>query len=412
MASGFNKGWSRLTNYFIPDDHKLDEQKWRSSRINVSIFLITVILYLLYLPSTWSLQSPALAIASFVTVILVTVVLFLFKNGWNNELCSHLHLLGAAIGIFAGVFYQGGLFMITGIILLPTIGMMLGGKRVAIIWLIVVLIFLSLIYYLTISNFTFPTQYEVSQQPYVIYSGVFGIIIALFFALMVFENEKQRALSVALESNHDLNVEKQKSDDLLLNILPSDVAQELKNTGDTKARHYDNVTILFTDFLNFTGISEELSPSKLVNELHKAFTGFDDIMEKHNLEKIKTTGDSYLAVSGMRDNEEGNANKAIDAAMDMVKFLEENDSVFQIRVGLHTGSIVGGVVGKKKYVFDIWGDAVNVSARMEQLSEAGKINISEQTYQLVKDKYSCVHRGKIEAKNKGAVDMYFVEKKI
>ncbi len=409
MASGFSQGWRHLTNYFIPEVYKSDEQTLHKSRINVSIFLITVIMYVLSVPNTLSLGSPALAIASCVTAVLVTIVLFLYKNGWNNELCAHLHLLGASVGIFAGVFYQGGLAMIAAIILLPTVGMLSGGKRVALIWLFIVLAFLSLVYYLTTSGYSFSTEYEASQQPYVVFSGILGIIVALFFVLMVFENEKKRALNLALQTNKDLNVEKQKSDNLLLNILPSDVAQELKNTGDTKARHYDNVTILFTDFLNFTGISEELSPEKLVDELHKAFTGFDDIMEKHNLEKIKTTGDAYLAVSGMRDNEKGHASKAIAAAQDMIGFLEENKSVFQIRVGLHTGSIVGGVVGKKKYVFDIWGDAVNLSARMEQLSEAGKINISEQTYQLVKGDYQCTHRGKIEAKNKGAVDMYFVE---
>jgi len=409
MVTGFRKNLRGLIKYFIPSDHHDNEQLYRESSIRVSLMLITAFLYLLYTPNAYTFDGIKGVSINMVTIVLVTIVLFLYKDGMSVFWSANLYLFGAALAIFAGVFYQGGLLMISGIVLVPAIAMLVGGKKVATIWLFITLAFLSVVYYLDKSGFSFETPYEASLQPYVIYSGVFGIVIALFFSLMVFENEKERALKTVLDSNESLNNEKQKSDNLLLNILPAKVAQELKDTGNTKAQYYQNVTILFTDFINFTGISEILSPSSLVTELHKAFTAFDEIIEQHGLEKIKTTGDSYLAVAGMYDDTSEHAIKAIAAAKDIIKLLQEGDIKFQVRVGLHTGSIVGGVVGTKKYVFDIWGDAVNIAARMEQNSEAGKINISESTHQLVNQKYNCTFRGKIEAKNKGMINMYFVE---
>ena len=216
------------------------------------------------------------------------------------------------------------------------------------------------------------------------------------------------------ESEQIILNEKKKSDDLLLNILPEEVAEELKNKGSADAKLFDDVTVLFTDFKGFTTVAERLTPQQLVNELHACFKGFDEIMGKYNIEKIKTVGDAYLAVSGLPIANPKHAENMVYAAIEISAFMKNRkqtlgDQTFDIRIGLHSGNVVAGIVGVKKFAYDIWGDTVNTAARMEQNSEAGKINISESTYQLVKDKFTCTYRGEINAKNKGALGMYFVE---
>lgn len=222
-------------------------------------------------------------------------------------------------------------------------------------------------------------------------------------------------VSVAIDNAHlysALDEEKKKSEDLLLNILPPEIAEELKQTGKSEARQYDHVSVLFTDFVNFTGISETLSPKELVSEIDICFQAFDEIVERNGLEKIKTIGDAYLAVCGMPEEDNHHATKVINASIEIRNFISErkkHGGKFEIRMGVHSGILIAGIVGVKKFAYDIWGDTVNTAARMEQNSEAGKINISGATYELVKDKFKCTHRGKIEAKNKGMIDMYFVE---
>ena len=206
---------------------------------------------------------------------------------------------------------------------------------------------------------------------------------------------------------------KKKSDELLLNILPSEIAEELKSKGSTMAKHYDNVTILFTDFVNFTQVSERMSPQGLIGELDSCFKAFDEITARYNIEKIKTIGDAYLAVCGLPTADPLHAERVVRAANEICEFMHDRvtkpgSSTFEIRVGIHSGSVVAGIVGVKKFQYDIWGDTVNTAARMEQNSEAGKVNISETTYELVKDKFRCDSRGEIEVKGKGMMKMYFI----
>ena len=219
------------------------------------------------------------------------------------------------------------------------------------------------------------------------------------------------------ERTRELRIEKQKSDDLLLNILPEEVANELKEKGSADAKQFEMVTVMFTDFKGFTQISEKLSPSQLVEEIHICFKAFDAIIAKHNIEKIKTIGDAYMCAGGLPVSNETHAIDVVKAAIEIRQFMQEhvaqkklaNQEVFEIRIGIHTGPVVAGIVGIRKFAYDIWGDTVNIASRLESSGEAGKINISGGTYEYVKDKFVCTHRGKIEAKNKGQIDMYFVE---
>ncbi|MCY0970807.1 adenylate/guanylate cyclase domain-containing protein [Chryseobacterium wangxinyae] len=213
------------------------------------------------------------------------------------------------------------------------------------------------------------------------------------------------------ERTFELQKEKQKTENLLLNILPHEVAEELKENGSSEAKYYDEVSVLFTDFVNFTQSSEKMGAEKMLVELNECFTAFDMIMEKHGLEKIKTIGDAYLAVCGLPIKNENHAHQTVLVALDIINFIEErkktHPEALDIRIGINSGSLIAGIVGVKKFAYDIWGDTVNTAARMEQNSEKGKINISESTYQLVKNKVHCEYRGKIHTKGKGEMDMYF-----
>lgn len=216
------------------------------------------------------------------------------------------------------------------------------------------------------------------------------------------------------ERTVQLETEKKKSDDLLLNILPAEVAEELKERGNAGARQFDEVSVMFTDFVNFTGFGERIGAKELVDELDTCFRAFDSIMDKYGIEKIKTIGDAYLAVSGLPVAESNHACKMINAALEIQQFIAERrqrfgEGALEIRIGIHSGPVVAGIVGVKKFAYDVWGDTVNTAARMEESSQPGKINISHSTYELVKNDFRCSFRGEITPKHKGAMKMYFVE---
>jgi adenylate cyclase len=207
--------------------------------------------------------------------------------------------------------------------------------------------------------------------------------------------------------------EKKKSDNLLHNILPIEVAAELKNNGTSRAKQFTNTTVLFTDFVNFTSISENMQPEELVATIDFFFKAFDEIIERNGLEKIKTIGDAYMAVGGLPNEDPNHALNATKAAIEICDWIQQqkkNGGKFDIRIGLSSGPVVAGIVGSKKFQYDIWGDTVNTASRIESNSEAGKVNISETTYQLVKENFTCTHRGKINVKGKGEIDMYFVNR--
>ncbi len=214
--------------------------------------------------------------------------------------------------------------------------------------------------------------------------------------------------------------EKDRSENLLLNILPAEIAEELKEKGEAAARDFDRVSILFTDFKEFTQLSEQLSAQELVSEINHCFKAFDAICANRGIEKIKTIGDSYMAAGGLPVPDEHSAKNLVLAALDMVDFVIQRKEervasgqlAFTMRAGIHTGPVVAGIVGVKKFQYDIWGDTVNTASRMESHGKIGTVNISHSTYEIIKDdaEFKFKHRGKLQVKGKGEVEMYFVER--
>jgi class 3 adenylate cyclase len=231
-----------------------------------------------------------------------------------------------------------------------------------------------------------------------------GLLSSLLFLLVVLGQKKR------------ITREKKRSEELLLNILPEETANELKAKGHADAKMIDLVTVLFTDFKGFTQLSEKLTPRELVDEINECFSAFDRIMGKYGVEKIKTIGDAYMAAGGLPSPNSTHAMDVVKAAIEIQRTMNdiaerkrnEGKLFFEIRIGIHTGPVVAGIVGIKKFQYDIWGDTVNTASRMESSGEVGRVNISEVTYEFVKDAFPCEYRGKVAAKGKGEISMYFV----
>ncbi|MEM6398423.1 MAG: adenylate/guanylate cyclase domain-containing protein [Bacteroidota bacterium] len=246
--------------------------------------------------------------------------------------------------------------------------------------------------------------------------GGVAILGLLTFLLFYRFRAKQRTAKALARTNEDLAQARERSDELLLNILPAPIAEELKAKGKAQPQQFQDATVFFSDFVNFTRISEMMRPEDLVKLLDECFQAFDRIIGKYpDIEKIKTIGDAYMCASGL-DNRKGIPSNIVKAGLEMQDWLAEQGKrrqqiglpFFEARIGLHTGPVVAGVVGVKKFAYDVWGDTVNTASRVENESAPGRVNVSETTYRLIKYQFDCEYRGKVQAKSKGFLDMYYV----
>jgi class 3 adenylate cyclase len=247
-------------------------------------------------------------------------------------------------------------------------------------------------------------------EVYALAAGAILLILSLIILFLGYKNKKKDNVALAIEQK--------RSEDLLLNILPAEIAMELKKYGKSHAKKYEMVTVLFADFKNFTLFAEKLKPEEVLDELDFCFREFDAILAKYKIEKIKTIGDSYMCAGGIPVPDKTNPLTMANCGLDMRDFMEHykktkikaGEIFLDVRIGIHTGPLVAGVVGAKKFAYDIWGDTVNIASRMESSGQIGKVNISGETFKYVKECFACESRGKIVAKNKGEIDMYFIER--
>jgi class 3 adenylate cyclase len=245
-------------------------------------------------------------------------------------------------------------------------------------------------------------------------SIVFFLLLTMIFWIF---GKNMRAANLKLaRKNHTIKLQQQKAEELVGGILPHSVALELKEKGCAAPLFYESVSILFADLKGFTFYAEKVAPEKMIADLNHCFSAFDNIIAKHGLEKIKTIGDAYMCAGGVPVPNDTHAFDITAAALEMQKFMnewkkertEKNEEAFELKIGINTGAVVAGVIGTSKFAYDIWGDAVNLAARVESVCNPGFVNISESTYKIVGEKYECLHRGKVSAKNKGETDMYYV----
>ncbi len=218
------------------------------------------------------------------------------------------------------------------------------------------------------------------------------------------------------ERTRELEEERIKSNQLLHNILPSEIVKELKETGSIKPREYSKVTLLFTDFQDFTEIASRLHPQELINELNIIFKNFDAIIESHGLEKLKTMGDSYIVGGGLPKETNNHAVEVVSAALEMQEYLKQRNALsankWIMRAGVHSGNVVAGVVGKNKFTYDVWGNTVNIASMMEKMGKPGMINITCDTFNLIKDSFECEQHGNTVVTGNGDISMYLVRNKL
>ncbi len=263
-----------------------------------------------------------------------------------------------------------------------------------------------------------PTFTEKDELLLGAFSSLAGIALANARSHEELQKERNSLEERVKERTRDLEESQKKSDELLLNILPRSIADELKRKGYATPSRHEEVSVMFTDFVGFSHLSEIMDGESLLKDLDRFFCFFDEMVEQYNLEKIKTIGDSYMCAGGVPDPQKGGSVESVLAAMEIQRFMEEeakkkrekNETAWGLRVGIHCGPVLAGIVGKKKFAYDIWGDTVNTASRVESAGEVGRVNISQGTYHRIKEFFDCTYRGSILAKNKGEIDMYFVDR--
>lgn len=415
------KRLNHFQDYFLPERAYKDDNRLYRYKMFIVISLVTALYAIFFFPVSYLIHYDVAFVPIGITVVLCLAYPFLLKEGIRLVTIVNIYLAGTCGLMVWLMLVTGGLVYCPEnavfLVVLPIIALLCINRKAAIIWLVIVVLILCAFGIATINGVHFPMAMD---KKYIALFETFsfpGLVVLTFVFVVIFDNAKNAALGKLEDQNKIIAQEKEKSETLLLNILPEEISNELKQTGKTKAHSYDMATVMFSDFVNFTRIGERLTPEELVSAIAEYFETFDQIIERYGIEKIKTVGDAYICAAGLPIPTTDNALIMIQVAFDFLRALEElnekrhirGNVIFNIRIGINTGPLVAGVVGIKKFAYDIWGDTVNTAARLQEKGEEGRVNISGSTYDLIKQVYTCTYRGKIEAKNKGQIDMYFVD---
>jgi class 3 adenylate cyclase len=408
----------KLHSHFIPAIYRQDEQLFRKARILVNTSFITTLFAVsfFFLASLFGQVMPALGLV-FCALIFISLP-WLLRAGVPRGVCANIFVATAFLSCLWDIYWYKGLESpeLWWLCMTPVVAIFLDTLRTAKVWLGITLAAAITIGLLNISGHYFPAQMKPEYLHWALFTSNVGLIALMAIIAMVMELAYISSIQSLHEKNKIIAEEKHRCDELLLNILPAEVMEELKETGKTTAKNYDLVTVLFADIKDFTTIVEDLSPEELVSGIDEYFETFDRIVGKYGVEKIKTVGDAYICVSGLPVANSSNPVTIVDVGLEMAEAVKElsdkrknlGQVAFEVRIGIHSGPVVAGVVGVKKFAYDIWGDTVNMAARMQQHGEVGYVNISSTTHDLIKHRFACTPRDPIEAKHKGTVQMYFV----
>ena len=404
--------------FFIPDIYTTDEHGFRKARILVNTSLITAVFALNFLGLTYILGQTMQGYGLMVCSVAFAGIPFLLRAGISRSICANIFVTIAFVSTCWDIYWYKGLESPESwwLCMTPVVAVFLNDLKSTWVWLSIALVTLIIVGLFNIDGHIFPACLNEKYLNWALFTSNLGLVTLMTIIAVVMEMAYIKSLKDISEKKVIIEREKERSDKLLLNILPEEVAEELKSKGSADAKLIDQVTVLFTDFKGFTQLSEQMSPHDLVAEINACFSVFDNIMQQYGVEKIKTIGDAYMAAGGLPTPNETHAMDVVNAALAIQKYMAQykdqkiadNQLYFEIRIGIHTGPVVAGIVGIKKFQYDIWGDTVNTASRMESGAEVGQVNISGSTYELVKDRITCTHRGKITAKGKGEIDMYFV----
>jgi adenylate cyclase len=408
---------------FIPANSMQNEWDYRKHKLLVSVCFVSSAYALFFLPTSL-LEEYWGAVAVIIPYIIVNFLLpFLLRLNISLPVVANAYILTLGISLSAIMAISGGVYHTATdpqlMVLMPVMALLFLNFRWAVFWFAMAILIVATFGIMQLNGYDFSIKMNYKYIQLQNLLAVIGHIVLLAMVINIFEKQKNRTMAALEQKNKIIEDEKKRSDELLLNILPEEVMNELKQTGKTTAKSYDLVTVMFADFKDFTLIADKLPPEELVTAIDEYFTEFDDIIGRHDVEKIKTVGDAYLCAGGLPVPNTKNPVQVVETACEFLRTVNElgekrkaeGKFCFSLRIGIHSGPLVAGVVGSKKFEYDIWGDAVNTAARMQQNSEENKINISGTTYELIKHRYNCTHRGRIETKNKGLVDMYFVDNK-
>ncbi|MBS1653345.1 MAG: adenylate/guanylate cyclase domain-containing protein [Bacteroidetes bacterium] len=410
----------KLHLFFIPDSYRKDDLEFRKAKILVNTSLITTLFAFSYAGQTFFFDQRHIFPLLILWGILFFSISWLLKAGVSRKMGANFYTAITYVSSLFEIYWTGGVnsAIYPWLCMVAVSAILLNTALNAWIWFIIAAL-TSTSVFVASRHIHFPVEMNMKFYDFSVFLAGFGLIAIMFTIAMVMENAFIQSLVKLDQKNKIIEAEKKKSDELLLNILPAEVMEELKATGKTHARNYDLVTVLFADFADFTGITEEMPPEDLVSSIDAYFKMIDNIVTEYKVEKIKTVGDAYICAAGLGSGSNNNPVIMVDVALEIVAATiqmnemraAENKTVFNMRIGLHSGPLVAGVVGIKKFAYDIWGDTVNTAARMQQNGEPGRINISGTTRELVKHRFNCTYRGRIDAKHKGLIDMYYVEGK-
>jgi len=405
----------KWTDYFLPNGQALPVEDLKKHRLLVFVCYLTAALAFGYLIFSIVIGFQMGAYTMAVAAIVMPALPFALRRGASRVVIANIYVGIIFINTVLITSSSGGLSTsITSpyIAIVPMLGVMLINQKAGFVWFFVVIAEVLVLGLAQVAGFEFPIGFDTDVDAAFKLSAFLGLVVIVFFIVRDFDSKAQAALQQVAE-------EQARTQNLLLNILPEDVAEELKATGHAEAREFDHATILFSDFKNFTEASAGMTPQDLVAELNTYFYAFDAIMKRHGIEKIKTIGDAYMAASGLEVAGSESPVNMIRAALEMQAFLFQHSQAnqgigvptFSMRAGIHTGPVVAGVVGESKFQYDVWGDTVNTASRMETSGQEGEVNISEATYNLVKDEpgLTFIPRGELEVKGKGQLEMFFVK---